>query len=137
MSSSPQDVSNDTIKTMKLYTNVERIQREVTSRFGSESVIDPIALSEIDCMHYQGNDAIEDVIQVSSSKYLCIDRFLASIKYSHQYFSLQNINLNSSSKVLDVGSGFAGVARMLAAQSKCTTVSFMSVIDSYIIDCIL
>ena len=58
--------NNDTIKTMKLYTHVERIQREVTSRFGSsESVIDPIALSEIDCMHYQGNDAIEDVIQVN------------------------------------------------------------------------
>ena len=57
--------SNDTIKTMKLYTHVERIQREVTSRFGNESVIDPIALSEIDCMHYQGNDAIEDVIQVN------------------------------------------------------------------------
>ena len=92
-----QDVPNDdAIKTMKLYTHVERIQREVKSRFGSEA-IDPIALSEIDCMHYEGNDAIEDVIQA--------------------------IKLNSSSKVLDVGSGFGGVARVLSAESKCTTVA--------------
>lgn len=98
--SSSQDVPNNddnAIKTMKLYTHVERIQREVKSRFSSESVIDPIALSEIDCMHYEGNVAMEDVIQA--------------------------INLNSSSKVLDIGSGFGGVARVLSAQSKCTTVA--------------
>jgi cyclopropane fatty-acyl-phospholipid synthase-like methyltransferase len=96
---SSQDAPNDddAIKTMKLYTHVERIQREVEFRFGSASTIDPIALSEIDCMHYEGNDAIEDVIRA--------------------------IKLNSSSKVLDVGSGFGGVARVLSAQSKCTTIA--------------
>lgn len=98
---SSQDAPNeddDAIKTMKLYTHVERIQREVESRFGSaSSIIDPIALSEVDCMHYEGNDAIEDVIRA--------------------------IQLNSSSKVLDVGSGFGGVARVLSAQSKCTTIA--------------
>jgi len=97
--SSSQDAPNDddAIKIMKLYTHVERIQREVESRFGSASTIDPIALSEIDCMHYEGNDAIEDVIRA--------------------------IKLNSSSKVLDVGSGFGGVARVISAQSKCTTIA--------------
>jgi cyclopropane fatty-acyl-phospholipid synthase-like methyltransferase len=97
--SSTQDVppDNDGIKTMKLYTHVERIQREVKSRFETESIIDPIALSEIDCMHYEGNDAIKDVIHA--------------------------MQLNSSSKVLDVGSGFGGVARVLSALSECTTVA--------------
>jgi len=100
MSSNPRDVppdGDDGIKTMKLYTHVERIQREVESRFKSESIIDPIALSQIDCMNYEGNDAIQDVIQ--------------------------SIQLNSSSKVLDVGSGFGGVARVLSALSECTTVA--------------
>ena len=97
MSPSLQDVSDDKgIKTMKLYTHVERIQREVKSRFGDES-IDPVALSEVDCMHYEGNDAIEDVIKA--------------------------IKLDSSSKVLDVGSGFGGVARVLSAFSKCKTLA--------------
>ena len=88
--------ADDGIKTMKLYTHVERIQAEVESRF-HETTIDPIALSEIDCMHYEGNDAIEDVIQT--------------------------IKLDSSKKVLDVGSGFGGVARVLSTKSKCTTVA--------------
>ena len=102
MTTSTQDAAapngDDGIKTMKLYTHVERIQREVKSRFESESkIIEPIALSELDCMHYEGNDAIEDVIQA--------------------------IQLNSSSKVLDVGSGFGGVARVLSTISNCTTVA--------------
>ena len=101
MSSKPQDntdAADNGIKTMKLYTHVERIQIEVESRgmLNSRS-IDPIALSDIDCMHYEGNDALEDVIQA--------------------------IKLDSSSKVLDVGSGFGGVARVLSSSSKCTTVA--------------
>lgn len=84
------------IKTMKLYTNVERIKNELASRdmLSAES-IDPIALSEIDSMHYMGNAAIEEAVVA--------------------------MKLNSSSRVLDIGSGFGGPARVLSATSKCNT----------------
>ena len=100
LSSAFSDEANDDdgIKTMKLYSHVERIQREVVRRgmLNSDS-IDPIALSEIDCMHYEGNEAIDDVVKA--------------------------MGLDSSKKVLDVGSGFGGVARVLSSSSKCTTVA--------------
>ena len=84
------------IKTMKLYTNVERIKNEIASRnMLKNGIIDPIALSEVDSMHYMGNSAIEDA-------------FVA-------------MKLNSTSKVLDVGSGFGGPARVLSSISKCNT----------------
>lgn len=86
---------NGDIKTMKLYTHVERIKNELASRemLTSES-IDPIALSEIDSMHYMGNSAVEDAVVA--------------------------MNLDASSSVLDVGSGFGGPARVLSATSGCT-----------------
>eukprot|EP00571_Detonula_confervacea_P003844 CAMPEP_0172321342 /NCGR_PEP_ID=MMETSP1058-20130122/43119_1 /TAXON_ID=83371 /ORGANISM="Detonula confervacea, Strain CCMP 353" /LENGTH=283 /DNA_ID=CAMNT_0013036823 /DNA_START=145 /DNA_END=996 /DNA_ORIENTATION=+ len=87
----------DNIKTMKLYTNVDRIKNELASRdmFKGEIAIDPIALSEIDSMHYLGNIAIEDAVV--------------------------EMKLDSSSTVLDIGSGFGGPARVLSSLSKCTT----------------
>ncbi len=91
--------SNDgEIKTMKLYTHVERIKTELSSRGILEGdSIDPIALSEIDSMHYMGNNAIRDAIDV--------------------------MKLDCSCKVLDVGSGFGGPARILSVLSKCSTVA--------------
>ena len=84
------------IKTMKLYTNVERIKNELVSRdMMKDGTIDPIALSEIDSMHYMGNDAIEDAVK--------------------------GMHLDSSSNVLDIGSGFGGPARVLSTVSKCST----------------
>ncbi|KAL9188018.1 hypothetical protein ACHAXT_006396 [Thalassiosira profunda] len=84
------------IKTMKLYDNVGRIKNELASRDMLDSErIDPIALSEIDSMHYMGNSAVEDAVK-------CME-------------------LDSCSRVLDVGSGFGGPARVLSALSKCTT----------------
>jgi len=86
----------ESIKTMKLYTHVERIKNELASRDLLKSgTIDPIALSEIDSMHYMGNDAIEDAVKT--------------------------MHLDSSSKVLDIGSGFGGPSRVLSATSKCST----------------
>jgi len=86
----------DDIKTAKLYTNVDRIKNELEFRDLLKSeFIDPIALSEIDSMHYMGNSAIEDVVKT--------------------------MKLISSSRVLDIGSGFGGPARVLSATSKCTT----------------
>lgn len=84
------------IKTMKLYTHIERIENELKEReMLKADVVDPIALSEIDSMHYLGNKAMEDAVV--------------------------SMNLDSSSKVLDVGSGFGGPARVLSVLSKCTT----------------
>lgn len=89
-------MEQDKIKTMKLYNHIERIQSELEIRGMLESDhIDPIALSEIDSMHYTGISVIEDAI--------------AAMK------------IDSSSSVLDVGSGFGGTARILSAKSRCAT----------------
>ena len=85
---------NVDIKTMKLYNHVERIQNELKARDMLQSeFMDPIALSEIDSMHYEGNNAIEDAV--------------AAMK------------LNSHATVLDIGSGFGGISRVLCSKSKC------------------
>jgi cyclopropane fatty-acyl-phospholipid synthase-like methyltransferase len=84
------------IKTMKLYTNIKRIENELAVHGMLQSkFIDPIALSKIDSMHYMGMSAIE--------------AFIAAMK------------LEPSSTVLDIGSGFGGTARILSDSSKCTT----------------
>lgn len=94
-SNSMSDDANN-IKTMKLNNNVERIKNGLKSRDMLKSeFIDPIALSEIDSMHYMGNSAIEDAV-----KTMKLD--------------------SSSSRVLDIGSGFGGPARVLSASSNCT-----------------
>lgn len=80
------------IKTMKLYTHIDRIKTELASRHMT-SPIDPIALSEIDSMHYLGNTAIQAAVDT--------------------------MKINSNSRVLDVGSGFGGPARILASLSGC------------------
>mmetsp|Transcript_27409 Transcript_27409/g.57198 ORF Transcript_27409/g.57198 Transcript_27409/m.57198 type:complete len:292 (-) Transcript_27409:147-1022(-) len=93
------DDGADNIKTMKLYTNVERIKNELKFRnMLSSEFIDPIALSELDSMHYMGNSAIQNIVQAMN-------------------------NPGSSSKVLDIGSGFGGPARVLSATTQCTTVA--------------
>jgi cyclopropane fatty-acyl-phospholipid synthase-like methyltransferase len=87
---------NDDIKTMKLYTHVERIKNELSDRGMLHSeFIDPIALNDIDSMHYLGNSAVECAILA--------------------------LKLESSSRVLDIGSGFGGTARFLSGTSNCTT----------------
>ena len=84
------------IKTMKLYTHVERIKNELAARGMLQSeYIDPIALNDIDSMHYMGNSAVEDVIST--------------------------MKLESSSRVLDIGSGFGGTARFMSHRTNCTT----------------
>lgn len=82
------------IKKMKLYTHVGRIKNELAARDMPEcDTIDPVALSEIDSMHYMGNSAIEEAVTT--------------------------MKIDSSSRVLDVGAGFGGPARVLSFLSKC------------------
>lgn len=92
----PKMTEHDDIKTMKLYTNVERIQNELAARGMLQSeYIDPFALCEIDSMHYEGISVIEAAMAA--------------------------MNLESSSAVLDIGSGFGGTARIISESSKCAT----------------
>lgn len=92
MSNVTHTPSSDAIKTMKLYTHIDRIKAELVSR-KMPLPIDPIALSKIDSMHYLGNTAIQAAVDV--------------------------MGLHSNSTVLDIGSGFGGPARILATLSKC------------------
>lgn len=86
----PQDGHG--IKIIKLYTHIDRIKAELISR-NMTPPIDPIALSEIDSMHYLGNDAVQAAVDA--------------------------MKFDPSCHVLDVGSGFGGPARILATLSKC------------------
>ena len=83
------ELDDKSIKTMKLYTHVERIKNELTDRGMLQSeYIDPMTLNEIDSMHYMGNTAVEDAIST--------------------------MKLDPSSRVLDIGSGFGGTARFIS-----------------------
>eukprot|EP00566_Odontella_aurita_P015926 CAMPEP_0113553618 /NCGR_PEP_ID=MMETSP0015_2-20120614/15711_1 /TAXON_ID=2838 /ORGANISM="Odontella" /LENGTH=275 /DNA_ID=CAMNT_0000454703 /DNA_START=116 /DNA_END=943 /DNA_ORIENTATION=- /assembly_acc=CAM_ASM_000160 len=81
---------------MKLYSHVERIENELRHRgLGvSSKTLDPEVLSEIDSMHYEGDEGMKAAI--------------AALK------------LNKDSAVLDVGSGFGGPARILASRTGCS-----------------
>mmetsp|Transcript_19364 Transcript_19364/g.32102 ORF Transcript_19364/g.32102 Transcript_19364/m.32102 type:complete len:305 (-) Transcript_19364:367-1281(-) len=88
----------DDIKTMELYNDILRIDNELKARgISDDDSVDPRVLSSIDSMHYEGDDAI-----------------VAAIKA---------LNLSSTSEVLDIGSGFGGPARLLAAEAKCHVVA--------------
>ena len=90
------ELDDKSIKTMKLYTHVERIKNELTDRGMLQSeYIDPMTLNEIDSMHYMGNTAVEDAIST--------------------------MKLDSSSRVLDIGSGFGGTARFISDKTNCST----------------
>jgi cyclopropane fatty-acyl-phospholipid synthase-like methyltransferase len=78
------------IKTMKLYSDIERLDTELAARGYSKS--DPLTVQtvqEIDCMHYQGVNAV-----AASAKAL---------------------DITAGHMILDIGSGFGGPARYLAA----------------------
>jgi 2-polyprenyl-3-methyl-5-hydroxy-6-metoxy-1,4-benzoquinol methylase len=82
------------IKTMKLYTYIDRIKNELEQRgILDNEYIDPIELSEIDSMHFMGQSVMDDIISTMS--------------------------LTNTSTVLDVGSGFGGTARLLSTLSHC------------------
>ena len=95
---SPSADNNSNIKTMQLYTDIERIDNELRARGIEEgSEVEPHVLPKIDSMHYEGDDAIMAAIQA--------------------------LGLSSSSRVLDIGSGFGGPARVLAAEAKCSVLA--------------
>lgn len=100
-------MTSDAIKSMKLYSQVERIHTDLESVGVGRS--DPVTvdiLSEFDQLHYFGTDAVDEAIQVLSP--------------------------SPQASVLDVGSGFGGPARYLAERTGCrvTAVELQPDLDS-------
>ena len=78
-----------TIKSMRLYTNVERIYNELNELGLAQSEsLDVEILSQFDQLHYHGTDALDIAIKI--------------------------LGLDSSHEVLEIGSGIGGPARYLA-----------------------
>ncbi|MEM9726359.1 MAG: methyltransferase domain-containing protein [Pseudomonadota bacterium] len=80
------------IKSMKLYSAVERIHLDLKAAgLGDEGPLDPTALSQFDQLHYHGTETV--------------DRAIAEL------------GIVEGACVLDVGAGFGGPARWIAAKS--------------------
>ena len=80
-----------TIKSMKLYTNVERIDNEL-AEIGkkADDQLTVAELSQFDQLHYHGTEALDTAIKI--------------------------LNLNEHQKILEIGSGLGGPARYLSSQ---------------------
>lgn len=80
----------DAIKTMKLYTHLQRFEHELVERgWGLDGAsLDARNLNEIDMLHYHGTRAVDE--------------------------ASKELELDASSRVLEIGSGLGGVARRAA-----------------------
>jgi sarcosine/dimethylglycine N-methyltransferase len=82
------------IKTMKLYQHVERVERELESQgLGGVAPLDVAVLEPLDQLHYHGRSAVLEAIA--------------------------QLGLGPESRVLDVGSGLGGPARVIADEAGC------------------
>jgi 2-polyprenyl-3-methyl-5-hydroxy-6-metoxy-1,4-benzoquinol methylase len=86
-----------TIKTMKLYSNIDRIEKELENMGYSESsALSQEILSKFDSMHYDGDKAIQAALDVANH---------STVR-------------RSDHNILDVGSGFGGPARYMASRGN-------------------
>ncbi len=86
--------SPSTIKTMKLYQHVERVERELAARgLTAAGPLDPGVLEPLDQLHYHGSSAVRE--------------------------AARQLGLDAESSVIDVGSGLGGPARVLASETGC------------------
>lgn len=86
--------SSHPIKSMKLYTHVERVERELTARgFAAGEPIGVADLAELDQLHYDGTAAVREAIR--------------------------ELDLRAGDLVVDVGAGLGGPARVLAHEAGC------------------
>lgn len=109
---SEQEAKGDAelIKTMKLYSDVDRIDNELRALGISDSAnIDSMQLSRFDSMHYGGNGAVSE----------CVNWFCSMCDNSES--EEKNVL-----RVLDVGSGFGGPARLMV-HSPCNDVKVVAV----------
>ena len=87
-------MSASDIKSMKLYSHLERITNElVAAGLDPEGPLTVADLSPFDNLHYHGTDAVERAIV--------------------------ELGLSADSKVAEVGSGLGGPARYMAERSGC------------------
>jgi cyclopropane fatty-acyl-phospholipid synthase-like methyltransferase len=83
-----------TIKSMKLYQHVERVERELAARgLDGSATLDVEALESLDQLHYHGRSAVLDAIDW--------------------------LELGPEARVLDIGSGLGGPARVIASEVGC------------------
>ena len=84
----------DAIKTMRLYSQVERVYDDLRhAGIGDDDPLTVDALSAFDQYHYFGTEAVDEAIGA--------------------------LNIGPHSRVLDVGSGLGGPARVMATRSGC------------------
>lgn len=84
----------DAIKTMKLYSDVERVDRELRARGKSpHAPLSPEDLTPFDQLHYGGTQAVDE--------------------------AARRLAIGASTRVIDVGSGLGGPARHLASSTGC------------------
>ena len=90
------------IKTMKLYTHMDRIVNELQAlNIAPDAPLTVDILSQFDSLHYLGNTAIDHAIQAC------------------QITSLSSSSSTQPYTVLDLGSGVGGTARYLADKTGC------------------
>lgn len=82
------------IETMPLYVDIERVHNEVRELGrGEDGPLQPTELFAFDQFHYHGTDAVESAVR--------------------------RLGLDSTSHVLEIGSGIGGPARYLAHEAGC------------------
>ncbi|HEY7905814.1 MAG TPA: methyltransferase domain-containing protein [Wenzhouxiangella sp.] len=81
------------IKTMKLYTHVERVERELKANGQASGPLQPADLVAMDQLHYGGTQAVDEAIE--------------------------QLSIHANDHVLDVGAGLGGPARHMAHQAGC------------------
>ena len=86
-------MKNSNIKTMKLYNHVDRILNEIREMGKKDS--QPLKVDDLinfDQLHYCGIEAVD--------------------------FCINNLNINSSMEILEIGSGLGGPARYIANKTR-------------------
>lgn len=79
---------------MKLYQHVERVERELWTRgLGDGAALDTLTLEPLDQLHYHGRSAVIEAIS--------------------------QLGLGPDSRVIDVGAGLGGPARVIAEEGGC------------------
>ncbi|KAJ0412060.1 hypothetical protein ATCC90586_004606 [Pythium insidiosum] len=97
---------HEEIKTMKLYEHLDRLERRLKAAGSampeSSAVLDPELLASVDCLHYFGDEPVRAVQQLISR---------AAAQHGKQQ--------ENDVRVLDLGTGYGGTARLLAHRTRC------------------